>query len=254
MNEKQSLCIDIEPLLDAYRDKELDVVEQTSVSAHLVSCLSCQGKLADIEKIVGALKELPRLELKIDYADDLDKLLTKAQPAKVLAPPAWKKPVVWQATITAAAAIALAIVAGQYFTGNNGLIAQKPDPSKVAHNQTANPAVNHSSNDVSQLAANNKTSDSEPVTEILGNQQPINDGHLNNSNSLPASGNTSGANDTTTHIASNTANTSVEESIMGQASDDGPDAVIALVDSDQKTASEAIGIETDEDGLYALKL
>jgi len=55
-------CKDIEEKLTAYREGVLSPEERRIVESHLASCAKCSSALADLEKIVGLLKNLPEIE------------------------------------------------------------------------------------------------------------------------------------------------------------------------------------------------
>lgn len=76
MSLKSLTCEDVNPLLDAYRDQELDQFERQAVAAHLDSCQNCQTKLKGIESVVSSLKSLPQLQMPHDLTADMDFLKT----------------------------------------------------------------------------------------------------------------------------------------------------------------------------------
>jgi hypothetical protein len=103
MTEKKKLCSEMEPLLDSFHDKELDVGECASVENHLGECASCQSKLSDIERVAKSVAGLPRLEMDRDI--DIDSLLaerTVKDKSNVR--------IMWTAAAAAAAAVFLIVV------------------------------------------------------------------------------------------------------------------------------------------------
>src|SRR5271170_3215146 len=76
MSLKSLTCEDVNPLLDAYRDEELDQVERQDVASHLDSCQNCQTKLKGIESVVASLKSLPQLQMPHSLTTDIDFLKT----------------------------------------------------------------------------------------------------------------------------------------------------------------------------------
>lgn len=68
MSECQSNCAEIEPLLDAFHDGELAGDERKLVSDHLSGCADCQAKLEAVERLVGYLGALPTLQPARDFA------------------------------------------------------------------------------------------------------------------------------------------------------------------------------------------
>jgi len=72
MSLKSSTCQDINPLLDAYHDGELNEIEREAVASHLVSCPSCQDKISGINSVVSSLKNLPRVQMSRDLGADTE--------------------------------------------------------------------------------------------------------------------------------------------------------------------------------------
>lgn len=50
-------------LLSAYLDGELDLWEEARLRAHLEHCPACRVELADLHRVRGAVRSLPRLDL-----------------------------------------------------------------------------------------------------------------------------------------------------------------------------------------------
>lgn len=55
-------CKDIEEKLAAYQEGILSTEERSLVESHLASCAQCSSALADLEKTVGLLRNLPEIE------------------------------------------------------------------------------------------------------------------------------------------------------------------------------------------------
>src|SRR5262249_16687289 len=77
MLEPSPECLEIVPLLDAFRDGELPDSEKQAVLTTLPSCEKCQGRLREIEALVVSLRSLPRLEmphsLQVDWSAYIDR-------------------------------------------------------------------------------------------------------------------------------------------------------------------------------------
>jgi anti-sigma factor RsiW len=52
-------CDDVEGLLDAYRDRELEPAVSTSVRDHVAGCAACRGRLANLESIGRMIRRAP---------------------------------------------------------------------------------------------------------------------------------------------------------------------------------------------------
>ena len=65
-------CKQMEEALDAYYDLELSPEEAEAVELHLTDCTSCSAKLADIDMVVGQLKSLPAVEWSGDLSDAIE--------------------------------------------------------------------------------------------------------------------------------------------------------------------------------------
>lgn len=65
-------CKQMEEALDAYYDLELSPEEAEAVELHLADCTACNAKLADIEMVVSQLKSLPAVEWSGDLSDAIE--------------------------------------------------------------------------------------------------------------------------------------------------------------------------------------
>ncbi len=65
-------CKQMEEALDAYYDLELSPDEAEAVELHLADCTACNAKLADIEMVVSQLKSLPAVEWSGDLSDAIE--------------------------------------------------------------------------------------------------------------------------------------------------------------------------------------
>jgi hypothetical protein len=72
-------CLDMKELISAYHDAELDAEEHHRVEEHLASCSACREELATVESAVRSLKSLSPAKLSVDFADDIDAIIKRAE-------------------------------------------------------------------------------------------------------------------------------------------------------------------------------
>lgn len=256
--------------LDAYHDNELKEDERRSVERHLLSCESCKKSLEATKQVSAALQSVPKATMKRDMSNELDELLRKSNNV------VWfKKPVV-SGTIAAAAAVAALALAPMMLPGiAPSNVAKKPselnpvrpandsqmqpiavqvkpdsapagqapsgstEPQIAKHTTTITPQIQHTQMDT-QTATAQKPKTSAPVGTSSDKPQSTqlvakNDGEMKPKiEASPA---------TTDTIAATKVQVEEERSLQrlayfGEAEQDSMD----------------VGISTDEDGLYAIKL
>jgi hypothetical protein len=229
MLDPSAECLEITLLLDSFHDNELPENEKQLVLKHLPTCERCQGRLGEIESLVGALRSLPRLEmphsLKVDWSAYIDRhdnagkvTMSNAEPIKKMSEESKVVPIStirgirkWRPMLTAAAGLVVLIVAAGFLrhapvSPVGPSLADKLAPASPTEQQSSPP-----------LVASNAGSGHEgsPVTPVI---RP----HLG------------------------TGAQSTQRGVDGD--------LIALYSNDANLVSEELGIATDEDGLYALKL
>ena len=123
-----NICREIAPQLDALHDGELQGADRAHVEKHLAICASCVNQLAEIDRLVHTLKTLPRLQAPAKLSADLDTLIERQGKVVPLAPRLWRP--------IAIAAAVIALVLG----------------AKSLHGPSSNAPVT-ASNDNSQRAA-----------------------------------------------------------------------------------------------------
>lgn len=64
-------CESARELLDSFHDNELSNEERGRVESHLDQCSGCSEALEEISSVSGLLRAIPRQELEKDFADDL---------------------------------------------------------------------------------------------------------------------------------------------------------------------------------------
>jgi len=278
-------CEQLEPLLSAYHDGELNEAERTLAERHLNGCDACQNRLLEIGAVASSLKLLPRLNPKTDVAANIEQLIAN-QPKSVTK---IQRPVIWGAAGIAAAAAVL-LVAGNFkiapnsanspVTANSNVnqslpkhehdpaksqdleIAQAPAPGvNPAQQEQSNPAQvavgNHEHGSTSHGPESKKDpaldQHEKPAADRNAKKNSKFNPHLEvasrgNESSTVTGGTTSGS-----HLDGSDsqliANRSGGTGVLGADSN-----LVAVYDTEQRGVTEELGITTDEDGLYAIKL
>jgi hypothetical protein len=261
-------CTAVESLLDAYHDGELVGDEKASVEMHLRACDACPKKLAQIDRLVSMLKAMPPVSSKIDFADKFEVPaastlpLTSSGSNNVI-------PGKFGRAAAIAAAIALCLGFSQYVLRHN------MSNSEVANLSPA-PGVRGgvSGNQVSktlqmeQLAASRL--EETPSSDVnLHVEAPVDKGSPEaqepTANKAPAKKEARlkppvvrVAKSLKTQDALNTSLASAAlssgENDQAASGDKVKHSLVAFYASDPNTIPEELGISTDEDGLYAIKM
>ncbi|HEY9870843.1 MAG TPA: zf-HC2 domain-containing protein [Candidatus Obscuribacterales bacterium] len=261
MSVRESDCTKIEPLLDAFRDGELASAERQAVEQHLRACFTCQSKLADIERVVSTLKTLPRVGAPRDFSQNIDAILARRHPAKVMS----IRPVVW-GSLGAAAAAAVAVFVFKLVPGISpaGVVAhrsvpgtraaspyEKPDSAQQREiaaqgpqpGVTTPPQQPEDSDSRSLLASGTQEKQPDKLATAPPGEQQAATGGKAGAADRPA------AQQRTVPVYSGAVVAVDEDPLGGEGA-----ALVAFAEGDQTTITEAIGLETDEDGLYAIKM
>jgi hypothetical protein len=261
MSVRESDCTKIEPLLDAFRDGELASTERQAVEEHLSACLSCQSKLADIERVVATLKTLPRVGAPRDFSHDIDASLARPRPAKVIS----IRPVVW-GSLGAAAAAAVAVFVFKLAPGisPHGVVAHRSAPGTRAvspHDKTGSLQQQEIAAQEPQQGAttpSKQPEDSDSRSTIASGadeHQPDKVATVPPGAQQTATGGKTGtaerpaAEPRTAPVYSGSVVAVDDDPLGGEGA-----ALVAFAEGDQTSITEAIGLETDEDGLYAIKM
>ncbi|GEM_PF-2677036 len=114
MSERQFSCLEVEPLLDAFHDGELEGADKRLVEAHLAGCGACRERLVLIGQLVTTLRALPVLKPPRDIADEIPAIIEKRRrsTARVVVPLAW-------GSLAVAAAAAVVFIAFRPLSGTN---------------------------------------------------------------------------------------------------------------------------------------
>lgn len=241
-------CAEIELLLDAYHDAELSVAERQQIEEHLSVCSSCQSKLAEITKVVMALNGLPRLKPSRDLAAELPLEIDLPAHKSNVVSMDWLS---WAATgLAAAAALVFCIVkVGQPNQTVISPVAAPSAQSLVTANAGNSQKIAGQQNAVAHqppLATVAKSLDNQPRLPSLpvAPPKPERLRHMKAEPALVAHGN---------EISGAGATERAQEPV--NQIDHSVNAEIATLDEvGHSTITGAIGLSTDEDGLYEIKL
>lgn len=278
MSSKNSQCETFIQLLDAYVDNELDSSENEQVQSHVQSCDDCKAQIKQIESLKVSLSTLPRRQMKQDLADSLDAVLGSAvrvgSPDQTptsssdhnVVPIAGRRR--WVVAAASAAAVLVVAMAGSIvFKDGNQQIASVDSKSRPATQsnvlQDKAPsavAINNSGNDTgekkSPIAGSNsvardvRVSDLPPKVARTASDSQESYSAMANSSDVPK---TAGAH--MTGVQEDNSKTAVVAHNEGSQAINGRAAsteLLALYEDDDDSSD--IGVMTDEDGLYAIKL
>jgi anti-sigma factor RsiW len=236
-------CNEIIPLIDGYFDGELSATEKGVVQAHLSTCAECSERLSGISTLVDSLKSMPKLELTRDITEALP--LPKA---KVVA----LRPRVWAAVGVAAAVALLAVTVFNGSFMQAPTVAQKPGQPKPDSAPTPSPvAAAPQANPANSAVAVKPQTPKRQGTTFNGASQKIASHDVGGS----AAGNSPKPAVTSANSpGSSTANHPPAVTANKNLGSDSRDSLEVAVVSDDGSLSDALGIATDEDGLYELKM
>jgi hypothetical protein len=142
---------ELNDLVNAYLDGELDAAERARLETHLSACAACRLELEQLRATRGALRALPPLRAPRPF--------TIAAPAREAHPPAglaagWLRPLAWTwrlGSVAAAACLIMAwIAAGPVAPSGNASVAARPAASGPAE---ADPRLSLADRDASQRVA-----------------------------------------------------------------------------------------------------
>lgn len=260
MTERQSNCAEIEPLLDAFADGELAGDEQKLVGDHLTGCADCQAKLEAVERLVGYLGTLPALKPSRDFAallpDNLDEASSKSAEPVVAIKRSGQ--LARPALIVAAAAAALFLSIFAYAGFKQPTLPKVEVAEQVMPNHFE-PPVQVQPNSSKQNAAvdlvesiaskqdgggNPVVSDSGPSQQTSVPAEPLKPVEQKRKIERPV-----------VAVESDAAEPlSFNPGRLPEATETESVAVATLDEVGRTNTSAAIGLATDEDGLYAIQL
>ncbi len=291
MSSKNSQCETFIPMLDAFVDNELDKSEKEQVLAHVQSCDNCKRQVKEIEALKTTLSALPRRKMTIDLADNFDQVPTtgaqaaSAESVNVIAISGKRRWIV--AFASAAAVVVIAIAGSLVFRGGGEQVANSNLPTSNFHRAQS---VDERTADPENIGKD--VISTEDKHALAGNQLPAVDIHEHNGSGTHVEDSQSiksgseekvaahrqsrpGAETTAAGTLAKTAGAHLSED-MGQ--DESVNTTVVAHDENSKTnvtgtqkyrsaSSELlalyeeddgigsdIGMTTDEDGLYAIKL
>jgi hypothetical protein len=288
MSSKNSQCETFVPMLDAFVDNELDKSEMEQVQMHLQSCDYCKQQVKEIETLKTSLASMPRRKMSLDLADNFDQILSKESelPAQkssnVVSINAKRK---WLVAAASAAAVAVIAIAGSMVSKGGGVQVANSDSIKGLHSvaqnssavgQTAQKGMNTSDKNAfasnqlqSAHVADHNVADSQVAKTPDNNSQSgqkIAASHSDNGTAKEdlqdrAVAKTAGAHFSEEMGQNQSSNTTVvahdgssKTNIRGAQKDRSSGSeLLALYEEDDGIGSD-IGMTTDEDGLYAIKL
>jgi hypothetical protein len=257
-------CEEIEPLLDAFHDQELNAEQREAVVSHIAGCQPCNRALSEIERVVTSLQQLPPAVCQRDFAEDFENILA----AKTGVSRAGR-PLLLRLAGMAAAIVLLVVSLHSFQTwqqaapvvGSNSALLE---PGRIAVNPPALPSL-PAPNDASDPAqVREQSPQARPHRQSLSGylSQTVFSAFHHHEKAAPSGSNITGqGKDADAHaVESSTAVASANgkgESNPGPAdngvSKRGNDDLIAAWAGEPNPAEE-LGLATDEDGLYAIKL
>lgn len=265
-NQSNLKCNQFDEALDAYHDLELSPAEAEDVERHLEVCSHCTARLADIESISSHLKALPAVELKRDLSDDIENRIlalrrgapdlpetgvvaNSSVPGNNVVPfvRRSKKPYLLAG---AAAVLALILGIGQFDAGRDSRKNLQAVVPKVVVPQ--NDKVENDTHDNLPITASAK-----PAVKKNREIDAVNDAKDIEGAKVAASkagGATvdSAEKQSITNVAGNY--TDAQQVDRNNNSVNDSEELLALYDDDTADSATDVGISTNEDGLYAIKL
>jgi anti-sigma factor RsiW len=261
------VCQKITPLLDALHDHELSPSEHAEVSAHVGKCEKCTHALADIGRLAISLKALGTLAPKRDFADEFESILAKR---KKVVP--FGRPILW-VTAGIAAGFSLLLFAMHWLSPTApNLVAssssQIKSPSvlsaktnepvpRIAQLPLATAGSLEDAHDIDQSVRPNEIKPREGKTSSALVVSPKQSAAVIRHSELDAKATAHAtprpiqhANGAQIALAPQAIGTSVSQSMINKV---GSADVVALYDN-ESSIGEELGMSTDEDGLYAIKL
>lgn len=229
-------CDKIQELLDAYRDGEASTLEREIVERHLEHCHDCLGRLADIDCVVSLLKGLPRREIPTDLAQKIEALASDRNYR-------FKFNALTRAAVSMAAGAILLLVIWQAITHmNSQMIAVNKGTNLSTLNNPQSPLP------IDHPVVATHLSPLEPMAKPNHDLLKSKEKSVRNMNQAKGSMQESLA------ISATSTNGFAHQSHYDDALEDGSITIAAISEEEQETITEALGIATDEDGLYAIKM
>ncbi|MBI1269632.1 hypothetical protein GC174_04285 [bacterium] len=254
-------CEQVRELLHDFHDAELSAWQRDSVQSHLDGCAACRSSLGEIQSLAALLRSLPRQEMTRDFADVLaDQIDSSGDRGRVL--PFNATP----ALIGVAAAACLLVLAFSIpHLSNSGSVHSPQVAKSGGEGQFVDPATSEAT--VAEVKQNEEM---EQSIERLTEASPVDQSYSTSTSSSPP---------VPKVVPEKVAEAKKPESVPPAVQEKAPDMVAlhrvesapAIQDKEQVQllANEAVvafdgdepdnlfsqmGVGTDEDGLYAIKL
>jgi anti-sigma factor RsiW len=252
-------CKKIDELLDAYHDDELVAADKAKVEAHLTTCQACSLRLTEIGQLVSTLKQLSPLAVPSDFESKLDSLidaqLAGKSPQIVRAGTPKSNVISFSPRLLAPIAVAAAVALIAIAFNSNPPVNQAPitaqKPAQPDYKPIPAPDANLAKS-TSPLDQPEKVADN-TAPHVAPPLATSNNGTNHDTPSKPKSVRSpEKVSAPTTQIANNKAGQdtiSKQKSIEINSQDE-----IAELPGAGSGLNEAVGISTDEDGLYDLKM
>jgi len=220
--DANSTCQNIQPMLSAFFDNELGQElggQYQLVTEHLKTCLDCQKELVQIEKISKALRQMPKATPGRDLSAEISRrVLEKKAPTKVAQLKIARDNVRQfprKLALTGIAAAAAIGMLGWQFLAQETVISDKPDQQPIQQLATQLPDKQVSSTQVKRTIGKLEVAKVQVKKPLVVAQHKQPQPSLSNHDNHD---------------------------------------LVAYDDGYQPSVMEAMGLATDEDGLYALKM
>lgn len=246
MATSETSCTKFETGLDAYHDGELSAVEKDAVEKHLGQCPACNAKLADIDRLVSSLKHLPRVGLSRDFSANLDNILSQPAQKQIIL----LQPKVW-APLSIAAAIILLVLTFKLVPQPGHNTVAVSTPNKIVSPEKQNEPAPASASQ-GQIASTPVFPDNKgQASQTKDNSAPTVKPQIarQDDNAIkPMAAEKSASPEIASRMQ-------VEEiPAINNDNKVSENFEIAEVSNQNGSFMEAVGITTDEDGLYDLKM
>lgn len=264
--ESTNGCKQINELLDAFHDGELRGEEHAQVERHLKECESCVVKLAEIDHVTVMLKTAPLMAPPIGFSDRLDSVIDRQTNVVPM-----RRRTAWAAGAVAAVAV---IAAGLHFVPGSA----PPPPAPTIANAPSQAAPNATRTDqretqiatlpsvTSSIPKQTATVTTPAIAAATATTTPslapskASSAFVHKTHAAPKSISTT---DGATSIATATSHgasfphSQYDSSPSASASAPAPSPAseqIADLPVTTNSFNEAVGLSTDEDGLYDIKM
>lgn len=241
-------CNTISPLLSAFHDDELNPEEKKLAAAHLEMCRNCRQELETIAQLALTLKQAPQRMLTRDLIGELQ--FRPKKPIKLFNADFFAGSAKWMPAL--AAVLILALV----YAGLNSK--QNQQPAKIASGQISSQSATPRPTS-STLTEQEKIAVLPPGT--TGQRQSANAGKQTSKEMSPSYGtivqNPTGENQTRKNQTGQKAVAPPREPVLPGSIDNTaaePFVVASVPDEAENSMPDILGIATDEDGLYELKI